>query len=479
LKIAAVFLPAAIDPAKGIDAVFSFVETLTKVDDRGSAKPFLLATLPTRKDATHWVLDLKPNVTFQNGHPMTATTVAAAMNREVKLSDAGKAALPGATFTATGPLQVTVDTGTPQPLLPYDLADRAFAVYDEPMVAAAGSAPNALAGKGVFTAPYALTSVDTRGMQLVAYDKYWQGKPALGGVAVTLVPDAQARAAAVESGQVDVADGANEPDVVQLTKGRSDVKLQLSNVPLLRLNMYLNPSTAPFNDVAVRRAVLMAINYAELGSRFTAGTGEPATGIFPSSYPLTVSTQKTDLAQARSLLDAAGWTGGSGGVRSKDGQRLNLTLLTYNERPVMKPLSIGIQTMLKQVGINVRIASQPYDPKMYDDAKKWNLALYNDYSISPTGAPDAYLSQLFDTHSSLNYWHIADPQLDTQLAALPKATDRKTALAAAQQSIWNDAYMATVSFVKDGSLVGKNWQSYVPGDGYQQQEWTWQTAPGS
>jgi ABC-type oligopeptide transport system substrate-binding subunit len=35
LKMAAVFLPSSLDPAKGIDAVFSFVETLTQVDDKG------------------------------------------------------------------------------------------------------------------------------------------------------------------------------------------------------------------------------------------------------------------------------------------------------------------------------------------------------------------------------------------------------------------------------------------------------------
>jgi peptide/nickel transport system substrate-binding protein len=479
LKIAAVFLPSSIDPAKGIDAIFSFVETLTKVNDQGAVTPFLLTTLPTRTDSTHWLLTLKPGVTFQDGHPMDAATVAAGMNREVKLSDTGKASLPGAVFSATGPLQITVDTGTAQPLLPDTLADRAFAVYDEPVVAAAGNAPDALAGKGVFTAPYAITSFTARGMDLTSYDKYWQGKPALSGVKVTYVADGLARTAAVESGQADIADGANTPDVVQAIAGRKDVSLKLSSVPLLRVKMYFNPSTAPLTDVNVRRAVAMALSYSDLGSKFTGGIGEPATGLLPGSYSLAVPTQKTDIAQARQLLDADGWTLGGDGGRSKDGQRLSLTLLTYNERPEMKPLAIGIQTMLKQIGVDTKITTQPYDAKMYDNAKAWNLALYNDYSISPTGAPDAWLAQDISTHGGANYWHIADPQLDKLLADLPAATHRKSALATVQNYIWDNAYVVTVTFVRDGALVNKKWQSYTPGDGNQQQEWTWQTAPSS
>lgn len=479
LKVAAVFLPSAIDPAKGIDAVFSFVETLTKVDNTGHAVPYLLTQAPTQVDATHWTLALRPGITFQNGNPVTAATVAAGMNREVQISDSGKASLPGAVFSASGDLTVAVDTRTPQPLLPFALADRAFAVYDEPTVAKAGDAPDALAGKGVFTAPYAVTSFSTQAMKLTAYDRYWQGKPALSGVTVTLVSDSTARAAAVESGQADVADGANAPDVLQLVKGRSDVSMKLSAVPLLRVKMYLNPAAGPFTDPQVRRAVLMALDYQQLGSQFSGGIGEPATGLLPGTYPLTVATQHTDTAAASALLDAAGWVKGPDGMRAKGGRPLNLALLTYNERAVMKPLSIGIQTMLATIGVGTTITSQPYDAKMYDDPGKWNIALYNDYSISPTGAPDSYLQQDLSSGGGNNKWHITDPALDALLATLQTSTDRAGALAAVQKYVWDQGYVASVAFVKEGALVGRKWSAYVPGDGYQQQEWSWTTAPSS
>jgi len=487
LKVAAVFLPSSLDPAKGIDAVFSFVETLTQVNSQGQAVPFLLANAPEQRDETHWVLSLRSGVSFQNGHPVTAQAVAVAMNRTVAQSDAAKAELSGAVFTATGAEQVTVTTAKPESLLPYVLADRAFAVYDEPVLVAAGSGPNALANKGAFTAPYAITSFTERGMMLAAYDGYWQGKPALGGIQVSYVPDTQARLAAVESGQVDIADGANTPDIVTALKDRGDVKLKLSEVPLLNVKLYFNPASEPLDDPSVRRALALALDYKSLATQFTGGVGEAATSLLPSSYPLATPTQVTNVAQAKQLLDAAGWIAGSDGTRAKNGQQLALNLLSYNERPVFKPLSIGIQSMLKQIGVTVTIATQPFDYKMYDDPNSWNLALYNDYSISPTGAPDSYIGTYLSSTGSGNHWHISDRTLDGLLSTLANGTApdgdgtdaRRSDAAAVQRYVWDNAYVAAVAFVKDGSAVGKNWANYIPGSGYQQQEWTWQTAPSS
>lgn len=482
LKMAAVFLPSALDPAKGIDAVFSFVETLTQINAQGQVVPFLLATAPAQTDPTHWTLTLRSDVTFQDGHAMTPQIVAAALNREVAQSEQAQSELAKAVFAASGTDQITVTTPKPEPLLPADLADRAFAVYDEPVVTAAGSGPDALVGKGVFTAPYAITGFTEQGMTLAPYDKYWQGKPALGGVQVSHVADGQARVAAVESGQVDIADGANAPDIVTVLKGRGDVTLKTSEAPLNILKLFFNPASAPFNDTRVRQALAVALDYRSLATQFTGGVGEPAASLLPSSHPLAVPTQTTNVAQARQLLDAAGWTAGADGIRSKNGTPLTVTLLTYSERPVFKPLSIGIQSMLATIGATVNIVTQPFDYKMYNNPNSWNLALYNDYSISPTGVPDSYLGTYLSTNGSGNHWHISDSTLDGLLSTLAAATTadtRKDDLAAVQHYVWDNAYVAAVAFVKDGSVVSKNWANYTPGAGYQQQEWTWQTAPSA
>src|SRR5688500_5026515 len=72
LRLASMFLPTSLDPVRGIDAVFSFVETLTRVDAAGNALPFLLAEDPVQVRDGVWKLTLQPGITFQNGKEVDA-----------------------------------------------------------------------------------------------------------------------------------------------------------------------------------------------------------------------------------------------------------------------------------------------------------------------------------------------------------------------------------------------------------------------
>lgn len=480
LTVAATFLPSALDPAKGIDAIFSFEETLTRVNGKGQAVPFLLASPPKKVSPSDWRLTLRRGVTFQNGHPMTAAVVAAGLNREVRLSAEVKQILPKAKFTSTGAHTIAVRTSKPTLLLPYLLSDPALAVYDEPVVAKAGTGPDALVSKGVFTAPYAITKFTSTEMDLVAYRHYWQGTPARTGIKVLNVADAQARVAAVESGQAQIDDGENSVAARQQVSGNHNVKLKLSDKPQGQYQLWLDTAAGPTKALAVRRAIALAIDYKTLGPQFTSGVDSPASGLLPAGSPLAIATEKQDVSEANALLTKAGWTTHNNGVREKDGQPLALTLLIYTARPELQPLAIGLQTQLRKIGVQVKIKNQPFSYSMYGDPSSWDLALYHNYGISPNGVIDPFLQSEFGTGGAANYWHVSDPKLDRLIATLSDAktmASRKTALAAVQRYIWQQAYEVTVAFERDGSVVSNSYSCYTPDSGYQQQEWNWKTAP--
>lgn len=482
LKVAAAFLPANLDPAKGIDAVFSFAESLTRVDGKGQVQPLLLARLPERQQPNRWRITLRDGITFQDGRRTDAEAVAASLARSLRKSPAAKASLDGTTFAADGPLDVIVTTARPRPLLPYALADISFAIHDVAVAEAAGDSSDGWIGKGAFTAPYQITAFSPREMRLSAYDGYWQGKPAMGEIRITHVPEAQARVAAVQSGQVDIADGANVPDVLTAIQGSDDVHLRLSEAPLSSVRLMFNTKAAPLDDEAVRRALALGMDYTTLAAQFTGGVGEPASSLLPASDPLAVRAQQSDTGMAAGLLDQAGWTRSDNGVRQKGGERLTVTLLGYTERSEFQPLSIGIQTQLKALGVEVKIVSQPFDYKMYDDVNRWDLALYSEYAISPTGAPDAYLTTYLATDGSANLWRIGDKSLDGMLDRLQKTGDnaeRRSLLGRIQQHTFSQAYLSVLAFEKDGALVTRGYKDYVPGSGYQYAMWDWKTAPSS
>lgn len=482
LRMAAMFLPASLDPAKGIDSVFSFAETLTRIDGNGEAQPLLLAEPPRRESARRWRLTLRPGVTFQNGTPADAEAVAASLTRSATEGLTGKASLPGARFESDGDTTVVVTTARPAPLLPFILADIGFAVHDVEVAEKAGDDPAGWAGRGAFTAAYEVVRYDSREMWLDAYDGYWQGAPALAQIRLTHVPEAQARVAAVQSGQVDVADGANVPDVVTAIQGSPTAQLVLSEAPLSSVRVFFDGAEGPLADPTVRRAVALGLDYEALATDFTGGVGEPAGSLLPSEHPMAVPAQRTDPGEAARLLDEAGWEVGDDGYRTRDGSRLTVTLLAYVERSEFKPLSIGIQSQLEELGVEVKIVTQPFDYKMYADTGAWDLALYSDYAISPTGTPDAYLSTFLSTTGESNLWGVGDPVLDEVLDRMVQAAtedERARLLGQIQRRVFDQGYVAVVAFERDGALVGRDWASYQPGSGYQYASFDWKTAAGS
>ncbi|HEX5995861.1 MAG TPA: ABC transporter substrate-binding protein, partial [Jiangellales bacterium] len=87
----------------------------------------------------------------------------------------------------------------------------------------------------------------------------------------------------------------------------------------------------PTQDEAVRRALAQALDLAALGQVLTSGTGIPATALVGSGGPCSQATvpgnlPETDVDEATSSLDSAGWTAGADGVRAKGGQPLALEI---------------------------------------------------------------------------------------------------------------------------------------------------------
>ena len=119
----------------------------------------------------------------------------------------------------------------------------------------------------------------------------------------------------------------------------------------------------PGVDEAVRRALTQALDLGELGQVVASGAGQPATGLVGPGGPCNQDTvgsnlPTTDVEAARSALDAAGWTAGPDGIRTKDGQPLSLEV--YVPTSVGPGLPAGaelIQQRWRDVGVEATIRS--------------------------------------------------------------------------------------------------------------------------
>jgi peptide/nickel transport system substrate-binding protein len=120
----------------------------------------------------------------------------------------------------------------------------------------------------------------------------------------------------------------------------------LASRPLSATHLYNQSAVAPlgelwFNqsaghataDPKVRAALVTALDLPQVGEVLGQGQGTAATGLVTVSPKACIGNTVAgtlpsyDQAKAASLLDQAGWTVGSGGIRTKDGKPLKLTLL--------------------------------------------------------------------------------------------------------------------------------------------------------
>ncbi|MGH8931630.1 MAG: ABC transporter substrate-binding protein [Egibacteraceae bacterium] len=449
LRTAVPFSVGDLDPVVAYSGFYGIAQPVTRVNLDGEVELTLAESLE-QPTPNLWVLTLKPGITFQNGRPVDGQAVAAAFTRQLAERPSAADAIPGAKVEATGEREVTITTEQPQRLVPVALAVADdFGVYDVDAVAGAADTGPAIAGLGAFTAPYEVVELTDTHMTLERYAGCWEGRPPLAGVEVSVVQDVQARLAAVESGEIDIAYSMNVPEVARaLAGGEGDVRMNLTEAAVDLVRLYLNNAEPPFDDPAVRRAVRAALDYETIATGFLEGTQEASHGLFPDTLPQAADDLVTDPKAAAALLDGAGWVAGPDGTRAKDGVPLEVALLIYTERPELGPVSLAIQDQLGDLGIGVEIIEQSYDAAMYDDLSRWDAALYLDYSVSATGVPDTALPSYLRTGGAFNYGRISDPQLDSlidNLAVAPDDATRDQLLADIQELVADHSWSCTFS----------------------------------
>lgn len=127
--------------------------------------------------------------------------------------------------------------------------------------------------------------------------------------------------------------------------------------------IWFNEKTGlPTADEAVRRAIVQALDLGQLGQVLTSGTGTKATGVqTPSISPCKQNTIGSSLpghdpAAAGAALDAAGWTKGADGTRSKDGRPLKLAFAFVSGSTAgVQAAAELLQQQWKGVGVGVTL----------------------------------------------------------------------------------------------------------------------------
>ncbi|HZO93896.1 MAG TPA: peptide ABC transporter substrate-binding protein [Candidatus Baltobacteraceae bacterium] len=185
---------------------------------------------------------------------------------------------------------------------------------------------------------------------------YWRGKPGLQRIVYKIVPDANTLFDQLETHEVDVYESIPDAQVPRLRtlRGYAITKRLTANYRRLAFNT----SKPALSDVRVRLAVAEAVDWDRINRTIYHGYNlRAASDILPTSWaaPVGIRPYPHDVANAKRLLDAAGWRTGAHGDRSRDGVPLTFSVSTTPSKPANVQAELEMQQDLAAAGIRLQI----------------------------------------------------------------------------------------------------------------------------
>jgi len=349
-------------------------ESLVKLGFDYGVEPMLATGWEYRGDNT-WRFYLREGVKFHNGREFTADAVKYTLEQAIRPSGVSLLKIGENCVTVIDNYTVDITTVEPNMRVPEILTHPLFGIR----------APGTEPGKHpVGTGPFKFAGYE-KDKQLVVerWEEYWGTPARLDRITFKYIPDANTRVMALQAGEVDVINEVPR-ETIPLLKDKAGLKPWYSSDISPAYGRYLvfevrlngKPPQDIMRDARVRKAVGYAIDRAAIVKEVwqEGGVDNAATGYIPpemlGSDAALIEGFVYDPAKAAALLDEAGWVAAGEGVRQKDGQRLELTIVSgWPGAEELRPIPEIIQQQLKDVGIAVKI-TEVSDGGLYEELLK-------------------------------------------------------------------------------------------------------------
>ena len=338
-------------------------DTLWGLDDEYRPAPQMLAGHDTSSDGLTWTLTLRQGLRFHDNEPVLAKDAVASIRRWGTVDGFGQT-LMAATNELDAPDDRTIRfrLKRPFPLLPNALgkiSPNICPIMPERLASQPASKPIA---EAIGSGPYRFLAAERVPGSRIVYERFAAYLPSEAATTQTggakrayfdrvewqTMPEPATAAAALRQGAVDWIE-APPPDLLPLL--RADPKLvvrandRTGVMPILRFNM-LHP---PFDNLALRRAVLAATQQSEFMTAFSDDPANTVTsvGVFCPGTPmatkagLDTSIGTLDIAAGRRAVQASGYKGEK------------LVLMGPTDHPVNSVMAQVGADLFKKLGLNV------------------------------------------------------------------------------------------------------------------------------
>jgi ABC-type transport system substrate-binding protein len=422
-------------------------------------------------EQTKWIFKLRPGVKFHDGSDLDADAVVWNVEKVLKQDaphfDASQVGVTASRMPnlrgakSVDKLTVELTTAAPDALLPINLTNLFMASPAqwsklEKAVPASVADPkerakqawDAFARNASGTGPWKMDKFTPRErLELVKFDGYWDAKrvPKVDRLVLLPMPEANARTAALLSGQVDWIENPS-PDALPQIKQRGFVVYQ-NEQPHVWPWQFSRIEGSPWNDIRVRKAANLCVDRVSMKDGLLGGLMVPATGTFEPGHPWRGAPKfaiKYDPAEAKKLMTEAGFSA------TKKLKVKTQTSASGSGQMLPLPMNEFVQQSLAECFFDVELDVIEWNTLFTnwrkgakDESARGSHATNVTYAaMDPFFAMIRFLDSKMAPPTSNNWGFINDPEFDRLAAAVRVAFDpaaRDKALAALHERSVDEA----------------------------------------
>ena len=398
-------------------------------DDLEQPEPSL-ATSWEQLDDTTWEFELRDDVTFHDGQPLTAADVKASVELASGFSGESAYALTWDPAEVEIVDDYTVRISTEEPFAPMLVE-----LWWTPIVSAEWleGDPSRLESEPNGTGPFRLVEDDVNVKTMERNDDYWGEPPVIETLIWEFIGDPQTRLNALQSGEAHAIDRV-PPEHLDIIEAEDGIEL-VGVAGIESVNLYVREGRLPIWDESAdfRRAVNLSFDRQPLVDNLVMGSAEVADSFLPTNtlyYQPQEPPFTADPEGVAEALEAAGVPDG--------GPEFEIWV-AEGFLPRAVPVVEAIADQMRAVGLNPRIVTSDV-AGLIDDAfsETGTGAMYH---LSWASAGDPH--QAAAAYSSAFAWFFGDEELDALVNEGKTTLDpdaREQVYAELQAHMWEQAW---------------------------------------
>jgi len=302
-------------------------------------------------------LHLQHGVKWTDGKPFSADDVVFTYDMLKKYPALNVGGIKFDTITASDPNTVVMTFATPSEIDFTSIVSAA--IVSKHIWSKVGDPTKYADKKPVGTGPFELGTFSPQSFVLKANKDYWQGAPKIGGLRFIPYKDNQGQTNALVQGQADWG-GTYIADSKKTYTSKSKDNHYWAPV-VGQDGLIPNLEKWPLSDLAVRRAISLGVDRAQVGAATDSPPATNQTGLPMPAFMPEVAPQYKDLnfvydkAKAEKTLTDAGYTKGGDGYFEKNGKRVEFSVSFPASYTDIAARAQVLVSQLKDIGIKLDI----------------------------------------------------------------------------------------------------------------------------